>query len=84
MNKTQMRRCKNFNCDKMRGHYCCTDCDQRKSCANPCLNHPTRCGLSEAPPVRLGPDGKGVAKAGPPSKHTPGGPKEKNNRTPAL
>lgn len=66
MNKTKMRRCKNFNCDKMRGHYCCTDCDQRKSCANPCLNHPTRCGLSEAPPVRTGSGGKGMAKAGPP------------------
>lgn len=49
MNKSKMRRCKQFNCDRMRGNYCCADCDQRDKCKNPCKNGPERCGLSEKP-----------------------------------
>ena len=52
MDISKMRRCRNFNCDKLHGHYCCADCDLRASCKRPCLNHPSRCGLVNTDPVR--------------------------------
>lgn len=42
-----MRRCKNFNCDRRHGNYCCADCGYRTTCKNPCLNDPSRCGLED-------------------------------------
>lgn len=39
------RMCKLFNCDRKHGNYCCTDCERRRKCKNPCLNHPSRCGV---------------------------------------
>lgn len=55
MEKANMRKCMNFNCDKLHGHYCCADCGYRKSCANPCRNHPSRCGLAEEPEGKFPP-----------------------------
>lgn len=52
MDIRKMRRCKNFNCDKLHGHFCCADCERREACKNPCLNHPSRCGLVNTAPVR--------------------------------
>ena len=40
-----VRYCKVFMCDDRGDRYCCADCYQRADCANPCLNHPSRCGL---------------------------------------
>ena len=40
-----VRYCKVFMCDARGDRYCCADCYQRADCANPCLNHPSRCGL---------------------------------------
>ena len=48
----KMRRCKNFNCDRLHGNYCCADCEQRTTCKNPCQNHPSRCGLEDKEPVK--------------------------------
>ena len=45
-----MRRCKNFNCDRQHGHYCCADCGLRSKYRNPCLNNPSRCGLEDREP----------------------------------
>lgn len=42
MNKE--RKCLIFNCDRRRGSYCCADCKDKKTCKNPCLNSPKRCG----------------------------------------
>ena len=39
------RYCKIFMCDYRGDRYCCADCYQRADCPNPCLNHPSRCGL---------------------------------------
>lgn len=52
MEKDRMRRCKNFNCDRLHGHYCCADCEWRATCKNPCLNDPSRCGLEDTEPVK--------------------------------
>lgn len=41
------RMCQRFHCDARGDRYCCTDCPQRGICANPCLNHPLRCGLED-------------------------------------
>lgn len=41
------RMCQRFYCDARGDRYCCTDCNQRGICANPCLNHPLRCGLED-------------------------------------
>lgn len=40
-----IRFCKIFHCDARGGQYCCADCKQYADCFNPCLNHPSRCGL---------------------------------------
>lgn len=39
------RWCKTFPCDARGDRYCCADCWMRADCPNPCLNHPSRCGL---------------------------------------
>lgn len=39
------RYCRTFMCDYRGDRYCCADCYQRADCPNPCLNHPSRCGL---------------------------------------
>jgi len=41
------RKCKQFYCDVKRERVCCRDCENRKSCKNPCLNSPDKCGLEE-------------------------------------
>lgn len=50
----KMRRCKNFNCDRRHGNYCCADCGYRTTCKNPCLNDPSRCGLEDKEPAKSG------------------------------
>ncbi len=52
MRKEQMRRCRNFNCDTLHGHYCCADCKWKAGCKNPCLNDPSRCGLENKGPAK--------------------------------
>ena len=43
-----MRRyCKRFYCDHMGERICCAGCRYRRDCDNPCLNHPSRCGLED-------------------------------------
>lgn len=37
------RRCRIFNCDRHHGNICCTDCGNKGTCKNPCLNAPERC-----------------------------------------
>lgn len=49
MEKIKMRRCRNFYCRKVHGHYCCADCELLRKCPRRCLNDPSRCGLSEEP-----------------------------------
>lgn len=39
------RYCRTFHCDARGDRYCCADCWMRADCPNPCLNHPSRCGL---------------------------------------
>ena len=39
------RYCKRFYCDERGDRFCCFDCYLKRDCRNPCLNHPTRCGL---------------------------------------
>ena len=51
------RFCKRFYCDERRDRYCCADCYLQRDCANPCRNHPTRCGLVD-------PAGKPVKRRG--------------------
>ena len=41
------RYCLRFYCDARGDRYCCADCHLRRDCANPCLNHPVRCGLED-------------------------------------
>ena len=51
------RFCRQFYCDERGDRYCCTDCYLRRDCGNPCLNHPSRCGLEDSggkPAVRRG------------------------------
>lgn len=51
------RHCLRFYCNERRDRFCCADCRMRRDCANPCLNHPTRCGLEDkayTPPKRRG------------------------------
>lgn len=51
------RHCLRFYCDSRHDRYCCADCYQRRDCANPCQNHPVRCGLEDkayTPPKRRG------------------------------
>ena len=43
-----MRRyCKTFYCDDVGERLCCASCRFRRDCGNPCLNHPSRCGLED-------------------------------------
>lgn len=51
------RFCSRFYCDQRGDRYCCADCYLRRDCANPCLNHPSRCGLED-------PDGKPAKRRG--------------------
>ena len=39
------RWCKTFHCNARGDRYCCADCWMRTDCPDPCLNHPSRCGL---------------------------------------
>ena len=51
------RFCRQFYCDERGDRYCCADCYLRRDCGNPCLNHPSRCGLEDSdgkPAVRRG------------------------------
>ena len=41
------RYCKRFYCTERGERYCCVTCFLRQFCDNPCLNHPTRCGLED-------------------------------------
>ena len=41
------RYCKRFYCDHMGERICCASCRYRRDCDNPCLNHPSRCGLED-------------------------------------
>ena len=38
--------CSRFYCETMREYTCCACCPQVESCADPCLNHPSKCNLS--------------------------------------
>ena len=41
-----MRRyCKVFYCGTQGDKVCCASCRDRRDCADPCLNHPSRCKL---------------------------------------
>lgn len=40
-----VRICKVFRCRYLGKYYCCADCCVRADCPDPCLNHPSRCGL---------------------------------------
>lgn len=43
-----MRRyCRIFYCDDVGERLCCASCRFRRDCGNPCLNHPSRCGLED-------------------------------------
>lgn len=59
-----LRFCKRFYCDERHERICCADCFLRRDCANPCLNHPTRCGLEDKDHVPGRPRGR-------PRKKTP-------------
>lgn len=37
------RRCKLFFCNRMRGAYCCNDCEHKRNCKNKCLNSQSKC-----------------------------------------
>lgn len=39
--------CKRFHCDHKGERVCCASCRKKKTCKNPCLNHPSRCGLED-------------------------------------
>lgn len=41
------RYCKRFYCDHLGDRICCASCRYRRDCSNPCLNHPSRCGLED-------------------------------------
>lgn len=42
-----MRYCQTFYCDDMGERICCCSCPWVRDCGNPCLNHPSRCGLED-------------------------------------
>ena len=51
------RFCLRFYCDERGDRFCCADCYLYRDCANPCRNHPSRCGLQDpngAPSKRRG------------------------------
>jgi len=37
--------CSRFYCESTKEFTCCACCSQRESCTDPCLNHPSKCGL---------------------------------------
>lgn len=39
-------KCKQFNCDKLHGNYCCFYCIKKDGCKNHCLNTPEKCNLA--------------------------------------
>lgn len=39
------RYCKVFYCGLQGDKICCATCRDRRDCADPCLNHPSRCKL---------------------------------------
>ena len=41
------RMCQRFYCDHMGERVCCADCPERRICANPCRNDPSRCKLED-------------------------------------
>jgi len=43
--KRKQRLCSRFHCNIREGRFCCADCPLRRTCINPCLNDPSRCGL---------------------------------------
>lgn len=45
MNKNKY--CKIFYCADCGDMICCTTCDKRDRCGNPCLNDPSRCGIED-------------------------------------
>lgn len=47
MNHYKGRWCTAFHCDERGDRFCCADCWMRRDCANPCMNHPTRCKLED-------------------------------------
>ena len=62
-----MRRyCRIFYCDDVGERLCCASCRFRRDCGNPCLNHPSRCGLED---LREG--GKGRTTPPPPPAAPP-------------
>ena len=44
---SKARMCQRFYCDRRGDRYCCRDCPRSIICANPCMNHPARCGLED-------------------------------------
>lgn len=48
------RYCRQFYCDQRGDRFCCADCYMQRDCANPCVNHPSRCNLedSDHKPIR--------------------------------
>ena len=64
------RFCRQFYCDERGDRYCCADCYLRRDCGNPCLNHPSRCGLEDS-------DGKPAVRRGSMSRLPP---KDKNRK----
>lgn len=46
------RYCKRFYCDALGDRICCASCRYRADCGNPCLNHPSRCGLEDTERAR--------------------------------
>lgn len=47
MRNQSPRHCRIFNCDRQRGNICCTDCGNKDTCKNPCINAPERCKCTE-------------------------------------
>lgn len=64
------RFCRQFYCADRGDRYCCADCYLRRDCGNPCLNHPSRCGLEDS-------DGKPAVRRGSRSRLPP---KDKNRK----
>lgn len=55
------RMCRRFYCKERGDRYCCADCHLWRDCADPCLNHPSRCRLEDLdykPPARRGKDSR--------------------------
>lgn len=65
------RHCRQFYCDERGDRFCCADCRLRADCANPCLNHPSRCRLEDTewmPVTRRGGTAKLLPKKAKPKK----------------